>query len=180
MTDAGFDWQPLMLALITGSGGGLLGAWLQHSRQTKADTLATEVAKLSAKKDLRALADEAIGEVVQTLRTENQEIRERITRLETRNDELVRELAAAHRNLRTTEEALLDTERQLLAAEQAKADELAAKDRTITMLQEKIGILQNTITELRAQVDQLTQALADCAKHRPDTAEPCPLLGETD
>lgn len=169
--EAGFDWQPLILALITGSGGGLLGAWLQHTRQTKADTLATEVARLSAKKDLRALADEAIGEVVQTLREENKSIREenaeikdRITRIEKRNDELVQELATAHRNLRATEESLLEAERQLRLLEQARSEEIAAKDRTITMLQDKIEILQNTILELRAQVEKLTQALSDGVK----------------
>lgn len=158
MTDpTGFNWwEPLLLAIATGSGGGLFGAWLQHNRETK-----------STKSHLRKIVDEAAGGMIsnlqtegQQLRAENRAIRERLDRLEERNEHLVSELAATHRNLRTTEEKLLNAQRKLMTAEQ----ERDRKERVILQLQEQIHSLENTIKELRAQVDQLTQALAECAK----------------
>lgn len=141
----GIDLTPLIIALIGGSGGGALIAWVNTRRQHRLDTRADDVARLAAKKDLRKLVDDVAGEMITSLRADHKEA----LVLVKEQQEEIREL---YRRISLTDAELLEANKQLAVAEA----EAHRKESVIVQLKQVVAALEATVAELRQQ-------LAECA-----------------
>lgn len=146
------DWIPLIIALVGGSGGGAVMAWINNGRQRRLDERQQSreerddgLTALMAKKELRKLVDDVAGEMITSLRAENKEAIALIKQQQAEIHELYKKISLGDRKL-------LEASRQLAVAEA----ELQRKESVIVKLQQVVAGLEATIAELR-------QRLLDCA-----------------
>lgn len=160
------DWTTAITALATGTGGGIIGVWLNNrtaervSQRQAAETVrlevqAKEVALLAAKTNLREAVDSAAEA---QLKRHGLEFERLANRLDTeitareavtaRNEQLVAEMRSLYAELTGVQEQLAATKTALALAEA----EVERKETVLVKLQRQVAELEELVTRLQAQL----------------------------
>lgn len=136
---------------IIGGGGGLI-AWARYRSELRKENRNDDVARLSAKTELRAAADGMAQQIWERLGRDLDKAGERLDAARNTVEKQQQEIQELLKRISVVDRELVEAERKLAVA-QAEMDR---KEKVIVQLQGQIVALEATVTELRRQLLECT------------------------